>query len=59
MVELSLVTAKLNRLFSSRKIAIKESKFADFGIAILPEEAYPLDCPFPLEKILDEDFYGL
>ncbi|MFM7476544.1 MAG: DUF29 domain-containing protein, partial [Microcystis aeruginosa] len=23
-----------------------------------PEEAYPLDCPFSLEQILDEDFYG-
>jgi hypothetical protein len=28
------------------------------GIAIPPEEAYPLDCPFSLEQILDEDFYG-
>jgi hypothetical protein len=41
-----------------RKIAIKESKLADLGIAIPPEEAYPLDCPFSLEQILDEDFYG-
>ncbi|NCS26105.1 MAG: DUF29 domain-containing protein [Microcystis aeruginosa BS13-02] len=41
-----------------RKIAIKESKLADFGIAIPPEESYPLDCPFSLEHILDEDFYG-
>ena len=42
-----------------RKIAIKESKFADFGISIPPEESYPLDCPFSLEEIFDEDFYGL
>jgi hypothetical protein len=42
-----------------RKVAIEESKFADFGISIPPEEEYPLDCPFPLEKILDENFYGL
>jgi len=40
-----------------RKIAIKESKLADFGIAIPPEVvSLPETRPFPLEQILDEDF---
>ena len=41
-----------------RKIAIKESKLATFGIAIPDEKDYPLTCPFSLEQILNEDYYG-
>jgi hypothetical protein len=56
----SYLAIAINKTYpKGRKIAIKESKIADFGIVIPPEEAYPLDCPFSLEKILDEDFYGL
>lgn len=40
-----------------RKIAIKEGKLASFGVPIPPEKEYPIDCPFSLEQILDEDFY--
>jgi len=42
----------------ARKLAIKESKFADHGVVIPPEKDYPSICPFSLEEILNEDFYG-
>jgi len=41
-----------------RKLAIKQGKLARFGIKIPDEKEYPLICPFSLEQILDEDFYG-
>ena len=44
---------------SSRKLAIKEGKRAKFGIRIPLEKEYPLDCPFTVEQILDEDFEGV
>ena len=42
----------------SRKLAIKEGKLAAFGIPIPNEDNYPLICPFSLEQILNEDYYG-
>ena len=42
----------------ARDLAIRESKFASFGITPPPEDCYPLICPFSLEQLLDEDFYG-
>ncbi|MBD2136884.1 DUF29 domain-containing protein [Anabaena sp. FACHB-1237] len=41
------------------KLAIKEGKFAAFGVRIPDESEYPLTCPFSVEQILNEDFYGL
>ena len=41
-----------------RDLAIRESKFTAFGIQTPNENNYPLICPFTLEEILDEDFYG-
>lgn len=41
-----------------RKIAIKESKMAKFGVRIPDEREYPLNCPFSIEQIFNEDFYG-
>ncbi|WP_016950457.1 DUF29 domain-containing protein [Anabaena sp. PCC 7108] len=41
-----------------RKIAIKEGKLAKFGVRVPEESEYPLTCPFLIEQILDEDFYG-
>lgn len=41
-----------------RKLAIKEGKLAAFGVAAPDEKDYPSLCPFNLEQILDEDFYG-
>jgi hypothetical protein len=42
----------------ARKIAIKESKLAKFGVRIPEEVEYPATCPFSIEQILDEDFFG-
>jgi hypothetical protein len=41
-----------------RKLAIKEGKLASFGVRMPEEKEYPLSCPFSIEQILDEDFYG-
>ncbi len=41
-----------------RKLAIKEGKLAKFGVLVPKESEYPLICPFSIEQILDEDFYG-
>lgn len=43
---------------SSRKLAIKEGKRAKFGVRVPLEKEYPLNCPFTVEQILDEDFEG-
>jgi hypothetical protein len=43
----------------SRKLAIKEGKLAKFGVRVPEESEYPMVCPFSIEQILDEDFYGL
>jgi hypothetical protein len=42
-----------------RKLAIKEGKLAKFGVRVPEESEYPIVCPFSVEQILDEDFYGL
>jgi hypothetical protein len=34
-------------------------KLAKFGVQIPQESEYPTVCPFSIEQILDEDFYGL
>ena len=44
---------------SSRKLAIKEGNRAKLGVRVPLENEYPLDCPFTVEQILDEDFEGL
>ena len=43
----------------ARKLAIKEAKFAKFGVRIPEESEYPITFPFSIEQILNEDFYGL
>jgi Domain of unknown function DUF29 len=42
----------------ARKLAIKEGKLAKFGVRIPEESEYSIVCPFSVEQILDEDFYG-
>ena len=42
----------------ARKLAIKESKNAKLGVRKPEETEYPLDFPFTVEQLLDEDFYG-
>jgi Domain of unknown function DUF29 len=41
-----------------RDIAIKEGKRASFGVRMPDESEYPDNCPFTIEEILDDDFYG-
>jgi len=53
-----LVEAVEKAYQDGRKIAIKQGKLARFGIKIPDEKEYPLTCPFSLEQVLDEDFYG-
>jgi hypothetical protein len=40
------------------KLAIKESKFAALGMRIPDDSEYPNVCPFSIEQILDDNFYG-
>jgi hypothetical protein len=42
----------------ARKLAIKENKNAKLGVRKPDETEYPLDFPFSIEQLLDEDFYG-
>jgi hypothetical protein len=42
----------------ARKLAIKESKNANLGVIKPDESEYPLDLPFTLEELLNDDFYG-
>jgi hypothetical protein len=42
----------------ARKLAIKEGKLAKFGVRVPQESEYPMICPFSVEQILDEDFFG-
>ncbi|EAZ91704.1 hypothetical protein CY0110_26273 [Crocosphaera chwakensis CCY0110] len=39
--------------------SFKEGKLAKFGVRIPQEHEYPESCPFTIEQILDEDFYGI
>ncbi|WP_341526433.1 DUF29 domain-containing protein [Nostoc sp. UHCC 0302] len=54
-----LVEAIEKAYSDGRKLAIKESKLAKFGVRLPEESEYPMVCPFSVEQILDEDFYGL
>ncbi|MFM7372934.1 MAG: hypothetical protein ACKO2Z_35160 [Sphaerospermopsis kisseleviana] len=36
----------------------RESKNAKLGVRKPDESEYPLDLPFSLEQLLDDDFYG-
>ncbi|WP_013323823.1 DUF29 domain-containing protein [Gloeothece verrucosa] len=42
----------------ARKLAIKQSKLAKLGVRKPAESEYPTECPFSLEQILDDDYYG-
>jgi hypothetical protein len=43
---------------NARKLATREGKLAQFGLRIPEESEYSIVCPFSLEQILDEDFFG-
>ncbi len=42
----------------ARNWAIQESKFAKRNVRLPKEDEYPTTCPFTIEQILDENFYG-
>ncbi|MFN9174153.1 MAG: DUF29 family protein [Synechocystis sp.] len=52
------LTAIAKAYQDGRKLAIKEGKLAKFGVRMPEESEYPLNCPFSVEQILDEDFLG-
>lgn len=54
-----LVEAIEKAYLDGRKLAIKEGKLAKCGVRVPEESEYPTVCPFSVEQILDEDFYGL
>lgn len=43
---------------NARKLAIKEGKLAKYGVRVPNQNEYPVICPFSIEEILDEEFYG-
>ncbi|WP_373525828.1 DUF29 domain-containing protein [Nostoc sp.] len=53
------ITEVISKAYAdARKLAIKESKKAKLGVRKPTDIEYPLDCPFLIEQLLDEDFYG-
>lgn len=42
----------------ARRLAIREGRLARFGVRVPEEREYPLECPFGLDQVLDEEFYG-
>jgi hypothetical protein len=54
-----LPTAVSSAYPDARKLAIKDSKKAKFGVRIPPESDYQNTCPFSIEEILDDNFYGI
>jgi hypothetical protein len=53
-----LATAISSAYLDARKLAIKDSKHARLGVRIPQESEYPTTCPFSIDQIFDEDFYG-
>lgn len=55
----SYLTTAIEKAYkNSRDLAIKESKRAKYGVENPDENNYPIVCPFSIEHILNEDFYG-
>jgi hypothetical protein len=53
------ITEVLSHAYTdARKLVIKESKKAKLGVRKPTDTEYPLDCPFLIEQLLNEDFYG-
>lgn len=53
-----LSTALIEAYPDGRKLAIKETKRAKYGVRMPDEVEYPQNCPFTMQEILDEEFYG-
>ncbi|NES23810.1 MAG: DUF29 domain-containing protein [Symploca sp. SIO3E6] len=53
-----LTTAIEQAYPNARDLAIAQSQLAKFGVRVPKEKEYPIVCPFTIEQILDEEFYG-
>jgi hypothetical protein len=42
----------------ARQLAIKEGQRANYGVQKPEERDYPINCPFSLKEILDDDYYN-
>jgi len=54
-----LVEAVEKAYVDGRKLALKEGQLAKLGVRVPNESEYPMMCPFSIDQILDEDFYGV
>ncbi len=55
----SYLAEAINKSYKdARKLAIKEGQKADFGVRKPSAAEYSEQCPFTIEQLLDEDFYG-
>lgn len=54
-----LATAVSSAYPDARKLAIRDGKKAKFGVRMPLENEYPNTCPFSIEQILDDNFYGI
>jgi Domain of unknown function DUF29 len=54
-----LVKSVHKAYLDGRKLALKEGQFAKLGVRVPEENEYPMNCPFSIEQILNEDFYGV
>lgn len=55
----SYLAEAINKSYKdARKLAIKEGQKANFGVRKPSAAEYPDQCPFTIEQLLDEDFYG-
>ena len=54
-----LVEAVEKAYTDGRKLALKEGQLAKLGVRVPEESEYPMMCPFSIDQILDEDFYGV
>lgn len=54
-----LVEAVEKAYVDGRKLALKEGQLAKLGVRVPEESEYPMMCPFSIDQILDEDFYGV
>lgn len=54
-----LVEAVEKAYADGRKLALKEGQLAKLGVRVPEESEYPITCPFSIDQILDEDFYGV
>jgi len=53
-----LAEASEKAYVDGRKLAMKEGKLAKLGVRVPENHEYSMTCPFTIEQIINEDFYG-